>query len=63
MQELIGMDGFRLIAPEWLNTVLQNVSANTEHPYEAEGVRKDGSRFHISIQGRTFLIRADRPGN
>lgn len=58
VQELIGMDGFRLIAPEWLNTVLQNVSANTEHPYEAEGVRKDGSRFHISIQGRNIPYKS-----
>jgi diguanylate cyclase (GGDEF)-like protein/PAS domain S-box-containing protein len=50
--ELIGMDGLHLIAPEYRETVATNLSAGSEQRYDAEGLRKDGSRYHLSIRGK-----------
>jgi diguanylate cyclase (GGDEF)-like protein/PAS domain S-box-containing protein len=52
--ELIGQDGFFLIAPNSLGKVLQHIASGSEQAYEAEGVRKDGSRFPLSIQGKNI---------
>ncbi len=53
-QELIGMDGLGLIAPEWRGLVRENIQHRFEQAYEAEGLRKDGSRFPLSIRGNTI---------
>jgi len=52
--ELIGMDGIMLIAPEWRQRVTQNIRDGIEHPYDAEGLRKDGTRYHLSIRGQNI---------
>jgi len=52
--ELIGMDGLRLMAPDWREVVLQNIHGRFEQPYEAEGLRKDGTIFPVNIRGTTI---------
>ena len=49
-EELIGMNGFDLIAPETLNTVLDNVRRGYDKGYEVLGLRKDGSRYDLAIR-------------
>jgi len=51
-QELVGMNGFALIAPESLETVLANVRRDHTDSYEVLGVRKDGSRYDLAIRGK-----------
>ncbi|SDI31076.1 hybrid sensor histidine kinase/response regulator [Propionivibrio dicarboxylicus] len=51
-EELIGMNGFNLITPETLNTVLGNIRRAYENGYEVEGLRKDGSRYDLAIRGK-----------
>jgi two-component system, cell cycle sensor histidine kinase and response regulator CckA len=53
IEELIGMDGLDLIAPEWRELVRRNISQSQEQPYDAEGLRKDGTRYPLTIRGKT----------
>ncbi|MBN2236286.1 MAG: PocR ligand-binding domain-containing protein [Bacteroidales bacterium] len=50
--ELIGMDGLLLIAPETRNKVLDNILAGYEKPYEALGLRKNGEIFPLRLEAR-----------
>ena len=51
-EELIGMDGLMLIAPDWRERVMQNILSGHDAPYEAEGIRKDGSIYPQAIRGK-----------
>jgi len=50
-EELIGMDGLNLIAPDWREMVLGHIQKQYQQPYDAEGLRKDGSIFPLYIRG------------
>ncbi len=52
--ELIGMDGLMLIAPESRNLVLSNILSNYEKPYEAIGLRKNGEEFPLRLAGKNI---------
>jgi diguanylate cyclase (GGDEF)-like protein/PAS domain S-box-containing protein len=51
-EELVGMNGIRLVTPESRDTVMQNIRDDLALPYDAEGLRKDGTRYHVSIRGQ-----------
>ncbi len=50
--ELIGMNAFDLIAPESLEIVRDRVTSGFDGVYEAVGLRKDGSKFIMEMQGK-----------
>ena len=52
--ELIGMDGLLLCAPEWRKTVRQKIEADVEDPYDIIALKKDGSRFPVEIQSKSI---------
>jgi two-component system, cell cycle sensor histidine kinase and response regulator CckA len=55
LDELIGMDALNtLIAPDWRETVAQNIESGFGQPYEAEGVKKDGTIYPLYIQGKNI---------
>jgi len=56
-QELIGMDGLALIAPESLGTVLHNIQSGYEEHYEVKGLRKDGSVYPLAIKGKNVAYK------
>ena len=50
--ELINSDGLRLIADESVNTVRKNIELQYEKPYEVIGVRKNGEKYPIRVEGK-----------
>ncbi|BBD08624.1 ABC transporter substrate binding protein [Desulfovibrio ferrophilus] len=56
-EELIGIFGTDVIAPESRELVKQNILSGAENPYEALAVRKDGSTFWAEFQGRMFTYK------
>jgi PAS domain S-box-containing protein len=53
-EELIGMNGYLLVAPESRQLILENVAADYEEPYEAFGLRKNGEIFPMRLEARVI---------
>ena len=51
-EELIGMDGLKLISPEFQDLVRNNIIIGYEKPYDVEGIHKDGTRYALEICGK-----------
>ncbi len=56
-QELVGMNGLGLIAPEFRDKVLHNIQTDYEVRYEVRGIRKDGSVYPLSIKGKNVTFK------
>ena len=54
LEELIGMDGFLLIAPSSRELMMNNIVAGYEKAYEAIGIRKNGEEYPVRIEGKTI---------
>ena len=52
--ELIGMDGLNLIAPDWRTLIMQNILSDLEEPCDVEGIRKDGATYPLYLQGKNL---------
>lgn len=52
LDELIGMDGLLLIAPENREMVMNKIITGNEKPYEANGLRKNGAQFPMRLEAR-----------
>jgi PAS domain S-box-containing protein len=50
--ELIGTNGLRLIAPDWIEEVTKRMLSPAEEAYEVEGIRKDGSKYPLWLQSK-----------
>lgn len=57
LKEIIGMNVVELAAPEWRDVVKENVLSGREEPYEAEGMRKDGSIFPGELHGKQIKYK------
>jgi PAS domain S-box-containing protein len=53
-EELIGSNGLNLIAPEWKDFVFEKIRTGYEKPYDAEGIRKNGTRYFVEIHGKNI---------
>jgi two-component system NtrC family sensor kinase len=67
VSELIGKSALELAAPETRALVIEKIRSDSREPYEALGLRKDGSKFAgeirgapIHFQGRTLRVTAIR---
>lgn len=56
MTELIGRDPLETIAPESREKVKRNIQEKYERPYEAIGLRKDGTTFPTEIHAKMILL-------
>ncbi|MBS1230004.1 MAG: domain S-box protein [Proteobacteria bacterium] len=54
VDELIGMDGMQLIAPEWRELVRRRTAGDYRPAYEIEGLRRDGTRCPLIVQGKSI---------
>ena len=54
VDELIGMDGMQLIAPEWRELVRRRTASDYQSAYEIEGLRRDGTRCPLVVQGKNI---------
>jgi two-component system NtrC family sensor kinase len=49
--EAVGMDAILLGAPETRELVISKIKSDCREPYEALGLRKDGSKFPVELRG------------
>ncbi|MGB2870129.1 MAG: PAS domain S-box protein, partial [Bacteroidota bacterium] len=54
LSEIIGKNALDLTAPESRDLVRKNILAGSEKPYEAIGLRKDGTRFGCELIGKSM---------
>ncbi|MBU0946847.1 MAG: PAS domain S-box protein [Proteobacteria bacterium] len=54
MAELMGMNGLLLIAENSRKTVMEKIVSGYEKPYEAIGLRKDGTEVPIRLEARNI---------
>lgn len=54
VDELIGMEGIRLIAPRSRQMVREKVVSDHQKPYEAIGLRKNGEEYPIRLAARNI---------
>lgn len=52
--EILGKNISKFVTPEFRQVVLERMHAKDGTPYEAEGIRSDGSIFPIEVQARTM---------
>jgi hypothetical protein len=53
-EELIGMNGLKLIAERSRNQVMQNIQSGYEKPYEEFGLKKSGEEYPIRLEARNI---------
>jgi diguanylate cyclase len=54
MDELIGMDGLLLIAPDDRNHVMNHIKRGYEKPYEVQGLKKNGETYPVRLEARNM---------
>ena len=54
MDELIGMDGLLLIAPDYRSFVMNKIKTGYEKPYEAFGIRKNNEIYPLRLEARNM---------
>lgn len=52
--ELIGMNGLLLLDPGWRDFVLEKIKSGYEQPYDAAGLKKDGTVYPMEIRGKNI---------
>ena len=60
LAEVVGRTTLEFVAPEHRDLVRRKVASGDEEPYEAAGVRKDGTRLDLEVRGRAFSYRGRR---
>ena len=56
-EELIGMNGLGLIAPDSRELVLGHIQSGNEKSYEVSGLRKNGETYPLRLEARNVLYK------
>ena len=54
VDELIGMNGLLLFSKKSQSTIMKNITAGYEKPYDVVGVRKNGEEYPVHLEGRNI---------
>ena len=54
IDELVGMDGLLLIAPDYRDFVMNKITSGYEDPYEAYGIRKNKEIYPLQLEARNI---------
>lgn len=57
--EIIGKSVLDVVYPEDQERVLQNIALNYDKPYIVRGVKKDGTVFHVEVQGKNIKYKGE----
>ncbi len=60
LNELTGMDGLLLIAPDYRAFVMEKITSGYEKPYEAYGVRKDKEIYPLRLEARNLPYQGNK---
>ncbi len=60
VDELIGMDGLLLIAEKYRNLVMNNIQGQYEEPYEARGLRKNGTEYPLRLAAKVIPFQGQK---
>ncbi|MFN3431936.1 MAG: PAS domain S-box protein, partial [Candidatus Sericytochromatia bacterium] len=52
LEEMRGLNGFDLVAPEYHEALVARFRSGDERLFEAEAIRKDGTRFSVEMVGK-----------
>ncbi len=55
--DLVGVFGTDVIAPEYREKIKKNMLSGFDLPYEALAQKKDGTRFRVEIRGKSAFIK------
>lgn len=55
--ELVGMNGLLLIAPEWRGVVIDHIRSGYDRAYDVFGLRCDGTVYALEIRGKNIPYR------
>ncbi|MCI0713484.1 MAG: PAS domain S-box protein, partial [Chloroflexi bacterium] len=58
--DIIGHDAIRFAAPESRDSILESIRSSNEEPFEATGLRADGTRFTMEMQTRLINYQGKR---
>lgn len=53
-EELIGMNGLSLIAPDCRDFVMSQIRSGYQKPYETRGIRKNGEEYPLRLEARNI---------
>ncbi|MDT8445064.1 MAG: PAS domain S-box protein [Desulfuromonadales bacterium] len=56
-EELVGSDGFKMIAPDWHDLVKKHIKINYDQRYEVVGVRNNGTAYPLAIRGKKVAYK------
>ena len=55
--DVLGWSTMEFVAPEYRDLVQKKIASGSEEPYEALGVRKDGTLLDLEVRGRPYRYR------
>lgn len=59
IDELEGMNAWRLFPPESSELLMQNLKTMSEVPYQVAALKKDGTKYEIELKGINFDLSGD----
>jgi PAS domain S-box-containing protein len=58
--EMIGRNVLSLASPDFVETIKEKMAAGSEEPYEARGLRRDGSTFWAEMHSHQITVSGER---
>lgn len=60
MEELIGMDGLLLIAPDYRDFVMEKITSGYEEPYQVYGIRKNKEIYPLKLEAKNVPYKGKK---